>query len=265
WALSRTPPHLRWLGHRGSGGSGGLLAERCWGPPGFYCAVAIGFGGASWASRLHSGGYANVLMPAYAGIALLAGLGYGAMSQRRAWAGPRAGPGAGPGAGRPWGALAGLGAAGLVVAQLALVRYPIAAQIPTTADAHAGARLMAEIKALPGQVVVLVHPWYGTLAGKGNFADVEALHDVLRAGPSKARADLRANLAVALESPRIGAVILDSPGNEEGIRSDLLSHFRQVPMTWHPGNAFYPVVGDLEARPGLLFVRRGLPAKGPGR
>lgn len=234
-----------------------------WERAGFYGSAAAGLIGASWVSRLHNGGYTNVEMPAFAGVALLAGLGLGTLLHRGRLSHelqPQ------PLRRRMHDPLArtalGLGAAVGVVAQLYFLRYPVAAQIPTKAGAAAGTRLLAEIKSLPGQVVVLDHPWYGTLVGKGTFADVEALHDVLRAGPSRARSDLEANLAVALSNPRIGAVILDSTGNEQGIGAVLRADFTQVPMTWDPGSAFFPVAADSGSRPTLLFVRKGT-ARGP--
>ena len=38
---------------------------------------------------------------------------------------------------------------------------------PTAADRAAGARLIARLRALPGPVIVLRHPWYATPRGKG--------------------------------------------------------------------------------------------------
>ncbi len=235
----------------------GRQARRSWERVGFYTLAAAGMVGASWVSRLHSGGSANVLMPAFAGVALLAGLGLGALLRGGVFEGL-----AGALRRSPWKSpvvlrsLVGLAAAVGVGFQLYFLRYPVTPQIPNKTSAAAGDRLLAEIKALPGQVVVLDHPWYATLVGKGNYADVEALHDVLRAGPSRARSDLEANLAFALSNPQIGAVILDNAGNEEGIRAPLQAGFTSVPMTWDPGSAFFPVVRDeAGARPNLEFVR----------
>jgi len=41
----------------------------------FYLLITIGMLGGSWLSRLHTGGYDNVLMPAYASISIIFGLG----------------------------------------------------------------------------------------------------------------------------------------------------------------------------------------------
>ena len=60
---------------------------------------------------------------------------------------------------------------------------------PTRADRVAGAELMAALRALRGPVLVIRHPWYGTLAGKGSFAQSEGMTDILRSqAPRGARA-----------------------------------------------------------------------------
>lgn len=222
----------------------------------YYGAACAGMLAASWISRLHNGGSSNVLMPAFAGMALLAGLALGTTLR------PRQGASANPQG--PRHAMAALGASGLILAQLALLRYPVAAQIPTKADAAAGNRLLTQIKALPGRVVVLDHPWYATIAAKGTFADGEAMHDVLRAGPSKARSDLSADLATALSTPQIGAIVLDGNDDDQDLRARLRAGFKRVPLTWDPGSSFYPVVGDLATRPQLLFVRSSVQRNGAG-
>jgi hypothetical protein len=131
--------------------------------------------------------------------------------------------------------------------------YPATAQIPTKADARAGQALLATIRRLPGRVVVLDHPWYSDELGKGASGQAEAIRDIIRAGPSHARAILEANLANEL--PDVGAVILDDRGDEIGVRTVLARDFIEEPLEWHPGPAFHEV-DDLGLRPTLLFVRR---------
>jgi hypothetical protein len=91
-------------------------------------------------------------VPAYAAIALLAGLTYAGLL-----------------AGRRGRFVQPLLLAGLLM-QLGLLAYPLGAQIPTAADRVAGAELIARLRALHGPVIVLRHPWYATVAGKGTFA-----------------------------------------------------------------------------------------------
>ena len=58
-------------------------------------------------------------------------------------------------------------------------------------------------------MVVLRHPWYATLAGKGSFAQEEALGDVLRSAATRGARALRASLPRALDADHVQAVVLD--------------------------------------------------------
>ena len=128
--------------------------------------------GASWVSLIHAGGTSDVLMPAYAAIALVCGLGYDAVRR----------------AGSRFPVLTGALLAALVVVQVMhLSRQPLH-EIPSAQSAAAGRQFVALVSSLPGEVIVTDHPWYDTMAGKASWAQSEAVHDVLRAGPSAARA-----------------------------------------------------------------------------
>jgi hypothetical protein len=209
-------------------------ARAALGSPAFYYLVAAaGLIGSAWVSRLHTGGYANVLMPAYAGLALLAGLTYAALLNRH----PRARP---------------LLAAAVVV-QLGLLIYPVGAQIPTAADRSAGAQLIARLRALPGPVIVLRHPWYATVAGKGTFAQAEAIGDVLRSASSRGARPLRASLAYALGADNVQAVVLDGTFDAHFFGAELTRYFRlqPAPIT---ASRLYPLT-DVRTSPTLLYLR----------
>jgi hypothetical protein len=209
--------------------------RRRWLEPTYYAAAALGLLGAAWISRLHTGGYVNVLMPAYAAIALLAGLTYGTLQRRRQRRSIQ------------------VLLAGLVLAQLALLIYPLGAQIPTAADRAAGAALIARLRALPGPVLVLSHPWYGTVAGKGVFAQGEGMREVLRAGPSEPERALRASLRGALDADHIQAVVLDGAYDAHLFGPELAHEFQlqAQPVT---ARRLYPLT-DARTAPTLLYVR----------
>jgi hypothetical protein len=200
----------------------------------YYSAATAGLLAAAWASRLHTGGYENVLMPAYAAIALLAGQGYARLTYNRKPA-------------------TRLMAAALVVAQLVVVAYPISAQLPTTADNAAGRQLLARLHALPGPVLVLRHPWYATIAGKGTFAQEEAIGDVLRSTAPRGARILRASLANALDAYHIQAVVLDGSFDTHFFASELAREFRpqQEPIT---RTQLYPLT-DVRTAPTLVYIR----------
>ena len=200
--------------------------------PTYYALAAAGLLGSAWVSRLHTGGYLNVLIPAYAAIALLAGLTYGTFARNTP-------------------ARALLTAALLL--QLALLVYPIGAQIPTAADRAAGAELIARLKTLRGPVLVLRHPWYATLAGKGTFAQDEAIGDVLRSSSNKGARPLRASLEHALNRYHVQAVVLDGTFDTHFLEPELARYFRLQRRPITPSR-LYPLT-DVRTSPTLLYRR----------
>ena len=68
---------------------------------------------------------------------------------------------------------------------MALLAYPLGAQIPTAADRAAGRMLITRLRTLPSPVLVLRHPWYATETSGGSFAQAEAIGDVLRSGATR--------------------------------------------------------------------------------
>jgi hypothetical protein len=200
----------------------------------YYALAAAGLIGSAWVSRLHTGGYLNVLMPAYAAIALVAGLTYGKLSATQS------------AKVRPL-------LAGAVLLQLALLVYPIGAQIPTAADHTAGAQLIARLRTLPGPVIVLRHPWYATIAGKGTFAQEEAIGDVLRSSSSRGSRPLGASLTTALNHYHVQAVVLDGTFDAHFFGGELQRDFRlqRQPIT---DERLYPLT-DVRTSPTLLYLR----------
>ena len=216
WAMQRRPrSRLGWSTGYGMVAAAGLLA-------------------AAWISRLHTGGYRNVLIPAYAGTALLAGL---------ALAGAR----------RRGGATSAI-AGGLVIAQLALLAYSIEAELPSARDRIAGAELIARLRALPGPVLVLRHPWYAAELGKGTFAQAEGITDVLRSAAPRGRRVLLASLQTAVDADHIQAVVLDGQFDAKLLGGALRPEFRlqSEPVT---RTLLYPLT-DTPSAPTLLFLRR---------
>jgi Dolichyl-phosphate-mannose-protein mannosyltransferase len=210
--------------------------------PAYYVTAAAGLLASAWVSRLHTGGFLNVLMPAYAALALLGGLVFGALGRGRA--------------GRPAGQarLAGLLAAAALLAQVALLVYPPGAQIPTAAQRAAGAALLTRLRSLAGPVIVLRHPWYATLAGKGvSAAQEEAIHDVLRSSAPRGARALRTSLARGLDADHVQAVVLDYAGDGSLLGSEFTREFRRQSAPVTPSR-LYPLT-DLRTAPLLLYLR----------
>jgi glycosyl transferase family 87 len=219
----------------------------------FWSVAVGGLLASSLVSRLHSGGGPDVLMPAFAGVAIFGALGYDALHQEAARLG--ADGSRGPlGRGRQVAALAAASLAAVLAVQIVALHYDPARYIPSAADRAAGDRFIALVRRTPGAVIVADHPYYDTLAGKASWAQGEALHDIVRAGPSVARRDLLASVESFLKSPQRATVFSDDPGSALGASS--LPYFRRsMVKVFACHNCFYPVT-DIRVRPGFVFVRR---------
>jgi hypothetical protein len=136
-----------------------------------------------------------------------------------------------------------------------LLAYPLSAQVPTAADRTAGAQLLTALRALPGEVLVLRHPWYATELGKGSFAQGEGITDVLRSDARRGRRALEASLAHALDDDRIRAVVLDGTFDATALEPALSREFRLAAAPITPAR-LYPLT-DVRSAPTLLYLRVG--------
>ena len=204
-------------------------------PAVYYALAGAGLLGAAWVSRLHTGGYANVLIPAYAAVALGGGLACGEYLR----------------AGRE--RIGVPVAVAAIVVQVALLAYSPTAQIPTHADRTAGSELIARLRELRGPVLVLRHPWYATLAGKGSFAQEEAINDVLRSADPRGARYLRASLRQALDADHVQAVVLDGTFDAHLLGPELAREFLLSPAPITPSR-LYPLT-DVRTAPTLLYLR----------
>ena len=203
----------------------------------FWIVVAVGLVGASWLSLVHAGGSSDVLMPAYAAVAIFAGLGYDALIRTDA----------------RYQALLGPLLAVVIAVQVVQLDRGSFHEIPSQASAATGHRFIALVASLPGQVIVADHPWYDTLAGKPSWAQSEAVHDVLRSGPGPARRDLLASIAATLASPSVTTVFGDDRGDTIG--PGFTRYFRLGPPVFTCTRCFFPVT-DVPRRPYLRYDRR---------
>jgi hypothetical protein len=200
---------------------------------GYEISAAVGLLLASWFSRLHTGGYLNVLMPAYAACALLAGLAFARL--------------------RRLGAVPALAASAVVLVALAqLLSMPNDA-LPARVQRTAGAELISRLRSLPGPVLVLAHPWYGTLAGKGSFAQADAIAEVLRSSAPSGAPKLQRALHDSLNRYHVQAVVLDKPP-PSWLAPQLAGNFVLEPGTITRQLLRPPV--DLRGAPTYLYIRR---------
>ena len=143
----------------------------------------------SWLARLHSGGAANSLMPAYAALAVAMPLGIAAVRSRPMWH---------------------LGGTVMIAIQLTLLLNTWTGTVPTAADRDAGVRYVAFLRQIDGEVLIWHQRFVATLAGKRSWGLEMAAEDVLRADDPPAAAALQADvIRVCLDTAVAG--VIDPP------------------------------------------------------
>jgi len=194
--------------------------------------------GSALLARMHSGGAPNVLIPAYAGVAMLGALGASvgieAITSRR----------------EP---VARLLVPALCLVQLGMLAYDPRDRLPHPRSEAAGRSLVETIRAIDGDVWVVHHGYLPSLAGKRTSASYGALRDLLRSSDRSQRARLDSEIRGAVRSGRFAAIVLD------GVDwyPELMTQYYQRPRTLfvHP-DVLWSVSGK-RVRPHLLYVRRG--------
>jgi len=207
----------------------------------FYLLMAMGMIGAAWSGRLHSGGYLNTLLPAYAFISILFGVAfYHVVGYFQ---------GQPPGGQDEASALSVFLLYFVCTVQMAGLLYNPARQIPTRADREAGWQLVNMMKGIDGEVYLPAHGFLPTYAGKKPYAHVTAVHDLLRGKDMELKAMMIEELKEAIHQKRFKAIFID----KDEFIVELSKDYRLVGRVFSDYQAFWPVTG-LEIRPEFLFV-----------
>jgi hypothetical protein len=205
----------------------------------FYLCFVAGAVAASWFSRIHSGGYLNVLMPVHAAVAVLFGLGLAACRHASWGTQPRR---------------VEVLVHGLCVAQFALLAYDPRTQIPDARDRRAGQELVAKLGDMEGEVLVVHHGYLPGLAGKSTSAQWMALMDVLRGDASPVRERLDEAIRSAIHQQRYTAIIIDDTWYSD----ELEASYRLSGPAFEDDDVFWPRTGQ-PLRPERIYVRRSTP------
>jgi 4-amino-4-deoxy-L-arabinose transferase-like glycosyltransferase len=216
----------------------------------FYGLLSGGMILSAWLSRLHEGGYVNVLFPALAALAVLFGLGAGHIAKRAA--------------ALPESRRDTLTALVYVLAALQFIAllYNPAGHIPTRADHEAGGLLVDTVAALEGEVWLVHRGYVASLAGQETiYAHRMAIEDVMRGDDNEIRAALAADIVATIAEGRIDALIFD--GSRDGFIlvdyyfPNLQEHYAPAGEIFPPemDDHFWPLAG-LQVRPHYLFLRR---------
>ena len=211
----------------------------------FYLLTAVGMLGGAWLSRLHSGGYDNVLFPAYAVIAVLFGLSVPAiLDSRRLVA---------TGKEKPAQLVLYLACA----FQFILLGYRPSRQIPTSRDLRAGKALVRMMGRAEGEVLLPYHGYLPVLAGKNSYAHAQALADVLRGSDDDGsiKSDLARAIKQAIRDRKFGMIILEETKYNKlfPFEAEVERYYTKQETVFSDMAVFWPVTGA-RMRPGDVYI-----------
>lgn len=157
----------------------------------FYVCATLGMISTAWTGRLHSGGYVNVVMPAYAWISVLFGIGVGSLLERAR-------------------------SAELTLAiylacflQYACLVYSPGKYIPDEKDYRSGYKLVSLVSNVKGEVLIPFHPYIAVLAGKKPSFHRMVFSDICRSNDAKIKCQLNREINTAINSKKYKLIILD--------------------------------------------------------
>ncbi len=196
----------------------------------WWLSLAVAFVGASFFSRLHDGGWNNVLLPAHAMLAVILASSLGKLFRN---AGPSF----------------RLVIYGVCFLQFSLLIFDPGDHLPTEADLKAGDQLLARLHAAGDDVWIPHHGWMVAVTGKSS-AHSMAIEDVLRGGDLDIATKLDQEIRGAIARGRWQLIVLDNLCYSE----ELAGHYSQVESAVADSMAFWPVTGARE-RPELVFEK----------
>lgn len=201
----------------------------------FHGALLGGMATSSLVGALHSGAYLNVLLPLYAGMAVLAPLAFpsGPSFPSRTWMSRHRAP------------LLTLAVAG----QAALLVYRPSHAIPNASDRRAGEEFLTTLRHIDGEVLVPQQRFVPTRAGKRAYGLGMAAEDVLRVSyPNGGTGALRYELATTVRDQRFAAIILSEP-----TPPPVVARYYRLHGALFDGDRYVPVAGA-PTRPSYVFV-----------
>ena len=207
----------------------------------FYLLIAASMIGGSWFSRIHAGGYNNVLIPAYAIISILFGLSIIMLPEylRKRTKHKKH-------------ALKIFVYIACMI-QFGLLFYNPGEQIPTQNDLDAGWKLIEKIGEIEGEVFFMRHGYLSAMVGKKTYAHELAIMDVVRGDPERNISyDLGQEVAQAVLD-NFSAVISDE--DYWMLQRNLDQSYRKEESIFQDEAVFWPVTG-MKTRPEWIFVPR---------
>jgi hypothetical protein len=197
-----------------------VVVRRSW----FFPVLAGALVLSSWSVRSVYGAEVNNLLPAFAGISLLAAT----------WSS------------RP------LVRDGLLVLQLAWLVYSPSSLVPGARDRAAGDAVVRRLASVSGEVFLPHHGYLARLAGKPEVAHTLAMDNVFLDDKGEAREKLEDEVRGALRDRRFGAAVVES---DRRYASWILEGYVPTEKLVADPDAFWPVSGG-RLRPEVLALPR---------
>lgn len=165
----------------------------------FYLVLTIGMVGMSWFSRIHTGSFKNVIIPALAAFALLSGLAlhhllFAPAGEERKASGLLRNP---------------LLIIGAFAVQFVALAYNPLHQLPTPRARLANEQLQASVANEEGEVWILQHPYMAANTGRPTYAHAMAIFDIIRADRGAPAAKLKEEIVQAVQAKRFKAIYYD--------------------------------------------------------
>lgn len=210
----------------------------------WWASVLVGALAGTFITRVKVGGYDNVLLPTYAILSILFGLGLEE-------------------------ALKTLNLVNadykdrieilihiMCLCQLVILFYNPFAQIPTTADVNNGYNLVELISKVDGDVFIPDHGHLSILAGKQPYAHHSAIWDVLRGNQQTPEKELLADdLNAAIRQQVFDMIILDTEWNY--CCAEIDQYYTKTGDVAYTDNAFLTVTG-WKKRPTFIYIAKRL-------
>ncbi|MBK9924919.1 MAG: glycosyltransferase family 39 protein [Anaerolineales bacterium] len=210
-----------------------------------WAVISAGALAGTFLTRVKEGGYDNVLLPAYAIISILFGLGLNELMKISKQLET----------GRKTRMESMIHIACLI--QLIILFYNPYEQIPTNADLKAGHELIQFISNFDGNVYIADHGYLSTLAGKKPYAHQSAIWDIVRGNKkSEGKALLRENLNDMIREQLFDVIILDSSWNY--CCPKINQYYTKTETIFDEETmGFYPVTG-WRRRPTIVYIANRL-------
>jgi hypothetical protein len=201
--------------------------------------------GGSWGSRLHSGGFENVLMPAHAALAIGFGLAFPTACRCIELATPQLRP-------RLYLALYAV-----YLLQFGLLLYSPPERLPTAADRQAGYAYVQTLSRFEGDIYSTAQGYIPALPEQRGYAHWNATYDVFRGSSPAVAGALVQDIRRDIRSQRFSAIVI-SDSEPPWLYEDLERYYMLLTPAFADDTVFRPVTGA-PRRPEWIYVPRPLP------